>query len=434
MQTRTLPPAGWRMRRTLGSKVVCAVAMAVVVVSTARRSTASDQIPGRPQSQPIVIHGATIHPVTSEPIENGAIVMENGKITAVGKNVPQPVDAQKIDASGKHVYPSLIEAYSDIGLVEINSIRATIDSRETGDMNPNVRAALAFNPDSELVPVNRANGILLAVSAPSGGRIAGLSAMMMLDGWTFEDMTLQADVGMHVSISTGRQALEDLDRFFDQARRYQNSAEDAGQRRDLRLEAMAQVLDRRVPMIAAANSIEEIRTAVALAKRHNVRLIIYGGADAARCAEFLEQQQVPVIVSGVYRSPRRRHDAYDDPYSLPKQLQDAGVDFCISAGGRFGASGIRNLPYHAATAAAYGLTEKEALEAITIRPARILGVADRVGALEVGRDATLFIADGNILETPTQVETAYIQGRPVDLDNKHRQLYRKYSAKYETEQ
>jgi imidazolonepropionase-like amidohydrolase len=394
---------------------------------------AHDQIPGAPQKQPIAIVGATIHTISGRDIENGTIIFVGGKITALGKGVDIPDGAEVIQAEGKHVYPSLIDANSDIGLVEINSVRATIDSRETGNINPNVRAVAAFNPDSELIPVNRANGVLVALSAPTGGLIAGRSAVMVLDGWTWEDMTLKADAGMHIRWprDAGREVKE-LDELLEQTARYVASRKVSSTLPlDLRLESMARVLDGSLPMVVDATSITQIESAVAFAKQRNLKLVIHGGYEAEHCAELLKKADVPVIVSGVYRTPSGRDNPYDEAYTLPKRLKDAGVKFCICSGGRFGASGVRNLPYHAATASAYGLSQEDALKSITLNAAEILGVADRVGTLATGLDATLFIADGNILETETQVQNAFVQGRKVDLDNRHQQLYRKYSAKYD---
>ena len=397
-------------------------------------ANASDQIPGKPQKTPIAIVGATVHTVSGSTLENATVVFAEGKITEVGAGATPPAGAEVIDAKGKHLYPSLIEAYSDIGLVEINSVDATIDSAEVGTFNSNVRAAVAFNPDSELIPVNRANGVLLAVTAPQGGMVAGRSSLMMMDGWTWEDMTLAADTGMHLSWPRSSGGVEELAEFFEQAKLYL-SARDNGedQPKDYRLEGMRPVLNRSLPLIVDAARLDQIEAAVAFAKKYGVRLIIHRGYDAPLCAELLKQEQIPVIVSAVYRLPSRRHAAYDEGYTLPARLEAAGIQYCISAGGRFGASGLRNLPYNAATAAASGLTEAQALRSITLSAAEILGVSDRVGAIKVGMDATLFLADGDILETPTQVELAFVQGRKVDLDNKHNQLYRKYSAKYEQE-
>lgn len=413
---------------------ICAVLLLALAVgqSSSGLLVASDQIPGATQSRPIAIVGATLHLVGSETMESGVIVFENGKITQLGKNITLPTDCETIDGENRHVYPSMIEAYSDIGLVEINSVDATIDNREIGDFNPNVRAAAAFNPDSELIPVNRANGILLALTAPNGGILSGRSSMMMLDGWTWEDMTLQADVGMHVRWPRNDEGVKELAKILEQAKRYSLALEsgESKPKKDLRLDALLPVIHGDMPVIVDASSLEEIEQAVGFCNQYEIKLIIHGGTDAPKCAKLLKSQGIPVIVSSVYRNPSRRHEPYDAGYELPKLLHDAGVEFCISAGGRFGASGVRNLPYHAATAAAYGLPEAEALEAITSSAAKILGVDDRVGSLQVGLDATLILTDGNILETPTQVEMAFIQGRKVDLDNKHQQLYRKYSEKY----
>lgn len=396
-------------------------------------ANASDQIPGAQQTKPIAITGVVIHTMSGKAIENGMVIFDSGKFTEVGKQTEIPAGAEIIKAEGKHLYPSLIEAHSDIGLVEINSIRATIDSRELGTMNPNARSAVAFNPDSEIIPVNRANGILLALSAPMGGMLAGRSSLMMLDGWTWEDMTLKADTGMHMTWPRDNKQLKELETILDQAARYRagRTSDKSTLPIDLRLDALIRVLDRTLPLIVDANSLGQIEAAVAFAQQRNLKLIIHGGYQAPHCAELLKQADVPVIIGGVYRAPAERDQPYDDAYTLPKRLSDAGVRFCISARGRFGASGMRNLPYHAATAAAFGLEKEEALKAITTYPAEILGVADRVGTIAVERDATFFIADGDILETETQVELAFVQGRKVDLDNRHQQLYRKYNEKYD---
>ncbi|MFN3192203.1 MAG: amidohydrolase family protein [Aureliella sp.] len=399
---------------------------AVALLFSSVLAQASDQIPGKPQQQPVAIVGATLHTVEAGDVQ-GTIVFDDGKIKAIGSSVVLPPNCKIVQADGKHVYPSLVEANSDIGLVEINSVRASLDSREVGEFNPNVRAVAAFNPDSELIPVNRSNGILLAVTAPRGGIISGRSSLMLMDGWTWEDMTLASDIGMQVGWSTRESELEEIEAFFDQCELYARSDGP----RDLRLEAMQPVLSGDLPLIVSANSAAEIRSSIGFAKKRKLKLILLGASDALQCADLIRATETPIIIAGVYRTPRRRHEPYDGPYALPSKLAEQEIAFCISAGGRFGASGIRNLPYHAGTAVGYGLDATKALEAITLAPAKILGVEDRVGSLAVGKDATLFIADGNILETPTQVEAAYIQGRTVDLDNKHRQLFRKYSSKYE---
>lgn len=441
-RTKRAPSSTWRS--AAGAAIVIALAGAQI-------ACASDEIPGRDSLHPVAILGATIHTVSGPAIENGTLVFHEGKILHVGRDVKLPKDVERIDATGRHVYPGLIDSYSNMGLVEINAVRATRDYQETGEVNPNAKANVAVNPDSEMIPVTRSNGVLLSLAVPDGSLVSGQSAMLQLDGWTWEEMTLKSPVGMHISWpammpvtawwqeqSAGEQKdarerqLRLLEKTFADARAYQKSraAAEGQQRYDSRWEAMLPVLEQQLPIIVAADGIQQIQAAVAFANRQKLKLILYGGWDAPRCAELLKKHDVPVIVSAVYRLPRRRWEDYDSAYTLPQRLRRAGITYCISGSGRFGASNVRNLPYHAATAAAYGLPRDEALKAITLYPARILGVDDRVGSLEAGKDATLFIADGDPLETATQVEAAYIAGRKVDLNDRHKRLWQKYQKRY----
>jgi imidazolonepropionase-like amidohydrolase len=415
-----------------------------------QRASASPEVPGPATDKPVAFIGATVHPVIGNEIAGAILVVEKGKIVALGNNVTVPEGAQRIDVTGKHIYPALFDAYTDMGLVEINSIRATIDSFETGSLNPNVKSWVAVNPDSEVIPVTRSNGVLLTLTAPSGGLIAGRSAVIQLDGWTFEDLALRTDIGMHVNWPADSRRrgppggdptkptprinpLQSLRDALETARAYTKSraSDPARHPIDLRWQAMEPVLEGRQPIIATADSIQQIQSAVAFSVEQNVKLIIHGGYDAPECADLLKKHKIPVIVSGTYRLPQRESDSYDAAFTVPDRLRQAGVQFCISSTGKFGASGVRNLPYHAAMAAAFGLPVDEALRAITIYPAQILDVADRVGSLETGKDATLIITSGDPLETATQVEAAYVQGRPVDLNDRHKRLWHKYEEKYE---
>jgi len=429
---------------------VC-ICAAVATCWTAPPILAGPEIPGADPDGPIAIVGAAIHPVSSPSIKEGALLFDKGKIVAVGRDVPIPGQAKRIDGRGMHVYPALFNAYSNLGLTEIGAVRATRDYSEAGQINPNVKAEVAVNPDSELIPVARAGGLLLSLSAPSGGLISGTSAVLQLDGWTWEDMTLKTPVGMHVKwpkmpsavnwprgesketeSSKRDKTLDLIDRTFADARAYRKARRTASPRgveqaRDSRWEAMIPVLDGKLPLVIAADEIRQIQAAVAFAARQQVKLILLGGYDAPPCAALLKQHHVPVIVNRVYRLPLRRGDQYDAAYTLPARLRGAGIKYCIACSG---ASNIRNLPYHAATAAAFGLPRDEAVRAITLYPAEILGVADRVGSLEVGKDATLIIADGDPLETATHVVTAFIRGREVDLSNRHKRLWQKYQEKY----
>ncbi len=362
-----------------------------------------------------------------------------------------PAKAEIIDLKGRHVYPGMIEAHSQIGLTEISAVRATNDFAETGSINPNVSAHVSVNPDSELIPVTRANGVLIAVSAPTGGLVSGKASVMQLDGWTYEDMTLKPDAALVINwpqmaqrprpkdakpeedqTNGLNQAMKDLRQLFDQARTYSKArpANPASQAFDSRLASMLPVIEGKIPLLIAADRADQIQSAVAFGVEQNVKIIIFGGYDAESCAELLRRYDVPVIVDAIHKDPRRDHDDYDSAYTLPERLRQAGVKFCISGSGRSETWNTRNLPYQAATAAAYGLPYEDALRSITIWPAEILGISDRVGTLEKGKDATLFVSDGDPLETETQITAAWIQGRKVDLTSRHTQLFDKYSEKY----
>jgi imidazolonepropionase-like amidohydrolase len=425
------------------------IALTFVSIGVGTSAFAHPEVPGPPQKGPVALVGATIHPVGGPAIE-GTIVFDGGKITAIGVDAAVPEGAEKIDVAGKHVYPALFDALTDMGLVEINSVRATDDFQETGQVNPNVRAVVAVNPDSELIPVARSNGVLLTLTAPSGSLIPGRSAVIQLDGWTWEDMAVLPDAALHIDWPQpprpqrpGRepdlpqgprpdQAAERLRTILNDARAYAKArAADPKFPRDARWESLQDVLAGKLPVVVHADDVRQITAAVSFCQQEKLKLIIAGGYDAPRCASLLKQHDIPVIVGGVYRLPRRRGDDYDAAFTLPARLKEEGIRFCISSQDRHGASSVRNLPYHAATAVAYGLAEGEALMAITLYPAQILGIADRVGSLEVGKHATLFVATGDPLDTPTQVEAAWIGGRKVELNDRHKRLFRKYEQKYE---
>ncbi len=409
---------------------------------------AHDQIPGKPQTHPIVIKNATIHPVDRPTIDEGWLLLEDGLITGIGKAVAVPESAIEIDGSGKHIYPGLIASISDIGLNEISSVTETDDRVELGDRNPNVRSWVAVNPDSELIPVARAGGVLTAMTAPLGPWMRGQSAVLNLDGWTVAEMTLLAPAGLFVNWSAMRprpnkeddgiqreKQLADLDALLDEARRYRaaRAARPETTPSDQRLESLLPVIDGSRPWIAEANLQDEIESAVAYAQSQSLRLVIHGGYDAESCSELLTKYNIPVIIGSTFRLPIRRDDPYDAAFTLPQRLQQAGIKFSIAGEGRGasgGASNLRNLPQHAAVAVGYGLSRDLALRSITLSAAEIIGVADRIGSITVGKDATLIITDGDILEIQTNVTDAFIQGRKVDLGSRHKTLYEKYKQKY----
>lgn len=430
----------------LGLTALCSIAMSVV-------ATSAQEIPAAPQASPIVLTGGTIHTVSGKTIEDGEVAFENGLISAVGKKVERPKGAKTISVIGKHVYPGMFESHSQMGLTEIAAVSATNDFQETGTINPNVKALVSVYPDNVIIPVTRSNGVLFALTAPTGGLISGKSAVIQLDGWTYEDMSIKAEAAMHVNwpsqyISPRRrsrmtkdeiekaekQQQENLRNIRDlvaQARLYNEAkgSDDVRQKYDARLEAMIDVVEGNLPMMIRANRAADIQSAVAFADEQTIKIIILGGYDAEECAELLKQHNVPVIISAVYRSPQRRDDGYDKSYTLPARLKKAGVRFCISGTDRSETWNARTLPYHAGTAVGFGLTEEDAIKSITLYPAQILGVDDKIGSLEVGKHASMIVTDGSPLETTTQVEMAFLAGRKVDLSNRQKRLYKKYDQR-----
>lgn len=406
-----------------------------------------------PPARIVVLRGGTVHPVSSRPMDNGLVVLRNEKIEFVGPADSRPNEEADIDCRGKHIYPGLIDADTSLGLVEIEAVRASVDTAETGSVNPNVKAIVAFNPDSELIPVARADGILIAHTVPQGGVISGQSAVVYLQGWNETDMALVREAGLHIrwpyagtfrawwieqparrQVDQRARRLRQLEDDFSDARRYREArGSDAGQPFDARLEALSRVVAGDLPVFVHADELRQIQEAVSFAQRQQLKLVIVGGADAMECADLLKKHNVPVIVTGTLRLPEYRHTAYDAPYSLPARLHAAGVRFCLAGQDRFSASGVRNLPQHAGTAAAHGLSPEDALRAITLSAAELLGIADRVGSLEAGKDATLIVTDQDVLEVASHVQLAFIRGAPVDLESRHTRLWQKFQRKYQPE-
>jgi imidazolonepropionase-like amidohydrolase len=416
----------------------------------------SSEIPGKPQDHPIALTGATIHPVSGPVIEQGTILFDKGKIVALGTNVTLPPGTEKISAAGKHIYPGLIDARSGLGLVEVSAVRATRDNYEVGSINPNIRAEVGVNPESEHFPVHRANGITTAITMPTGGTIAGSAAAIMMDGWTWEEMTLRAPVGMVVNWpdmtinhawweqrseedqkKARDKSLQEIRDAVRDARAYlaaKKSETDKGipfHKSDLRWEAMAPVLEGKIPVLVSADDIQQIESAVAWADAEHVKIVIMGGYDSWRAADLLKAKNIPVVVNPILQLPRRRWESYDAGFTIPKKLFESGIKFCIAADG--GYENERNLPYHAAMAAAYGLPKEEALKSVTLYAAQIMGVDDLVGSLETGKEASLIVTNGDPLEITTRVEMEFIQGKNVSLQSKHTRLYDKYGEKYRRE-
>src|SRR5436305_10966625 len=318
-----------------------------VLASMARNPCrAADQLPGAPQLTPILISGADVYTVSGDVIRGGQVLFDEGRIVAVGKDVQVPSNTKHVDVTGKRVYPGLFAAGNDLGLVEVRSVRGSDDASETGTLNPNIRAEVAISPDSELIPVARANGVLLNLTLPEGSILPGSSAVLQLDGWTWQDLTLKAPAAIHVTWPsmtrprarrvTQRQNAEEtpkadeelrsLDQAFADARAYlaaKNSPKKP--EHDARWEAMVPLLEGKIPLVVAADEVRQIRAAVAFAAREKVRLIVFGGYDAPLCADLLKTYDIPVIVNGIHRLPMRSDAPYDEPFTVPNRLREAGV-------------------------------------------------------------------------------------------------------------
>ncbi|WP_404310843.1 amidohydrolase [Neorhodopirellula lusitana] len=433
--------------RSFSTLLVVAFAMVCSQTGWQVNLRAHDIVPGSPQKQPIVIRNTTLHLGNGSIVSNGSILFEDGMISEVGDSVRLPDSARVIDGKGKHVYPGLIDSYTDIGLREITAVDVTVDNVERGELNPNVRSWVAFNPDSELIPVARAGGVMLAHVVPGGRLLQGQSGVMLLDGWSYQDMLVKGPAGLCVNWESVMprggdskdkakrydEQIQELDDLLERARRYGESiaADDSGST-DLRLESLLPVIRGERPVFVQADRLGAIESAISFFTSRRIPMVLCGGADAMHCVDRLAAHDIPVILIATYRLPRRRSDPVDALYSLPAQLRESGVRFAIAgegAGYPGGASNLRNLAYQAGIAVAHGLPHEEAVRAITQSPAEILGVADLVGTLAAKHHATLIIADGDVFESGTRVVDAYVQGRQVDLGNKHKQLYRKYEQR-----
>lgn len=400
----------------------------------------------------LVIRGGTVHPV-SGPEFVGDVVIQDGAITAAGPNAQAPAGARVIDATGKHVYPGLFDAVTQLGLTEVGAVDVTVDINELGDFTPHLLAATAVHPSTEHIPVARANGITHAMSAPrgtSGGGFPGQGSIIHLDGWTVEEMAIDTDAALVMewpSIRTREfdfstfswkdksykeakaqydSAVHRLETWLQAAASYRGAREGATFPRDLRLEALGKALAGEIPVIASANSKRDIEGVIAFAEKHGLRLIIAGASEGHAVADMLAAKRIPVILGPTQSLPSDADAAYDESFRTPGALHAAGVTFAFAT---FSSSDSRTLPYEAAMGVPYGLPRDAALRAITLTPAEMFGIADRFGSIEPGKVANLIVTDGDPLEITTHVEHLIINGQEASTMNKHRALYEKYNAR-----
>jgi imidazolonepropionase-like amidohydrolase len=403
--------------------------------------------PAKPQVTPIILKGATIHIGNGQVIENGVITFNKGKITFVGKQDELKLSGNEniIDVSEKHIYPGLIATNTILGLVEIEAVRPTRDFNEVGEFNPNIRSLIAYNTDSKIIPTIRSNGILLAEVIPQGGIISGSSSVLQLDAWNWEDAAYSTDKAiylnwpvMHVKKGWWAQpepseqnkkyaeATKNIEDFFEQALAY-SKAEKISEK-NLKMEAMKDVFLKKKKVFVNANGAKEILNIAAFKKRFNIEVVLVGGEESYLVADILKENNIAVVLNEVHALPAKSDDDVDLPFKLPAILKDKGVDFCITISGSWQ---VRNLPFVAGTTVAYGLTKEEALKAMTLSAAKILGIEKQTGSLEAGKDANIIISTGDILDMKTSIiEHAFIQGRKIELDNHQTQLYNKFTDKY----
>jgi len=447
-------------RRGDEMKTIARILMVMVVIVVLAATMSAQQI-GSPTLQQgvtpprgtFVIRNARIVTVSGADIENGSIVIRDGKIEAVGATVSAPAGSQTIDGHGLSVYPGMIDAGTNMGLVEVpQGANGTVDTSEVGEFNPNSRAIIAVNPHSAHIAVTRVEGITNVLSAPTGGLISGQAAVINLLGTSPKEMAVIPNAALVINYprlgggggggfggfqqqqTNLTETLAANERQLEQIRKLLRDGEAYGRSRDayakdnslprpdlnVVLEALVPYVRGEQPVIFRADREPEIRGAIKFAEEMKLKPIILGGDDAWKVASLLKEKNVPVIITGIFQLPSREDDPYDVLYENASKLQQAGVRFCISSGDP-GAE-ARNLPMYAGMAAAYGLSKADALKSVTLYPAQILNVSDRLGSIEVGKMANLVVTDGDLLEIRTHIRYLFIDGRQVPLTSRHTEL------------
>lgn len=392
----------------------------------------------------ILLLDATIHVGNGTIIESGFIHILKGRIVETGSSkqrafLPSDYDTV-LKLSGKHVWPGIIALNTTIGLREIDAVRSTLDFNETGELNQNVRSLIAYNTDSKIIPTIRSNGILAVQAVPRGSLIGGTSSVFHTSGWNWEDAVLKTDDGLHLfwpeSGTQGKPSdtprlsesskikIQKLEELFTQAAYSKQT--------HIKLQPIKKVLSGEFVLYVHANKARDITDVIMFAQKHKVsRLVLVGAAESWRVAGMLKKYQVPVVLSSLHRLPSYPDEAADLPFRIPAILKDSGITVALSYNGEMEAN-IRNLGFIAGTAAAYGVNKEDALQMITLNPAKICGIANDQGSLEPGKAASFLVSAGDILDMRTsRIELMYIEGKKQNLDDLHKQLYRKFRNKYQ---
>jgi len=412
-----------------------------------------DVYPAKAYAGKLYLTNGTIHVGNGQVIENGTIEIENRKIVQVGTGITVPAGAKVVDVKGKQVYPGMILPVTDLGLKEIaNGVRGSNDYQELGEYNNSMRSIVAYNTDSKIINTLKANGILLAGITPQGGIISGSSSVVQLDAWNWEDAAYKMDNAIHLNmpsfisrpnrfaIFTGNQQpptdptkealnkIDEIKNFFRQAKGYLQ--EPTHKETNLKLEALKGLFNKTQKLFVHADQVKQMLIAIDFVKEFGFDVVIVGGSESFQIADLLKQYNIAVVLNDEHALPSAEDDDVDQPFKTPAMLQKAGVLFALNDENE--ETRYRNLPFNAGTAASYGLTKEQALQAITLNSAKILGIDDKTGSLEAGKDANIVVSEGDILDMRTSIIVhAFIQGREVSLDNKQKQLYDRYKYKYE---
>jgi len=416
----------------------------------------AQQTPASKQTKTIAIIGATAHIGNGDVIPNSVVIFKDGKIVTVADATVIKMDMSDmeiINANGKHVYPGFIVPNSTLGLVEIDAVRATDDDAEIGNFNPHIRSIIAYNAESKVVESMRPNGVLLGQITPRGGRISGTSSIAQFDAWNWEDATVKADDGIHMnwpsSFTRGRwwlgedpglkandkysEQVNEVTAFFNESKAYADGDKTTT---NLPYKACKGLFDGTQKLYIHADDEKGITDAINFAKENKVKsMVIVGGAEAYKVASLLKQNNIPVLLQRVHLRPNAEDDDYDLPYKMAKLLVDKGVLVGLEVSGQMERMNARNLPFYAGTTVAHGLTKEQALQLITSNTAKILGIDDMYGTLEDGKNATLFISEGDALDMRTNILThAFIDGRLISLETHQTELWQRYDNKYKSKQ
>lgn len=432
------------LRRTMRQLTA---ALSVSLIALSAQTMAHDMVPGKVVTTPTLLKGGTLHTATNGVKENHDLLIVDGKISAIAKDLAADENTTVVDMAGKHLYPGLIGMSTTLGIVEIGAVRATRDQAETGRYTPEVEAHVAFNADSEVIPTIRANGITHVEVAPVGSGLTGQASVMHLDGWNWQDSVVKQNSAMHMywpsaginksfwerrsveeQQKDNAKQLTELEQTFDLIKAYHKRRnQNPNSPIDVRWEAMRPVLNNDMPLFVHANDYRQMEQAIAFAEFYDIDIVLVGGADTPMAIDLLKSTQTPLVFTAPWGIPRRGDQAHDVAYTIPSLLEKNNIPYALAIAGSWN---VRDLPFAAGQTVAHGASKAQALRSVTIEPAKILGIDDVTGSLEVGKQANIVVSEGDLFDHLThKVTMIMIDGRIVDLNSRHKQLYDKYQQK-----